>query len=392
MPTLKLPPLSLYVHIPWCVRKCPYCDFNSHSTQSSAQNGGIPEQEYLKQLLLDMNFEQENAQNRKLTSIFFGGGTPSLFSDSTIATIIEAAEKTFGFEDEIEITLEANPGTAEQSKFSGFFNGGVNRLSLGVQSFNPKHLNVLGRIHSSDEAKNAIAMAKSAGFRRINIDLMHGLPEQTLEDALFDIETAVSLGPDHLSWYQLTIEPNTEFFSAPPRLPEDDNLADIQEAGYERINQLGFHQYEVSAYAKSTSAKAKHNLNYWQFGDYIGVGAGSHSKITDLNTGHIRRYWKTRLPTDYMKRVASQYQNPCTAGEKVIASSELPLEFFMNALRLTQGVTIQTYESFTGLPFSNLDLSELIQKELLEVNNTIVRPTHLGTRYLNNVLDHFLVT
>lgn len=389
MTDLSLPPLSLYVHIPWCVRKCPYCDFNSHSTSLSA-NASIPEAEYVKQLRLDLEHDKEHAQGRRLTSIFFGGGTPSLFSAKAIEDILLSAGSILGFEDHIEITLEANPGTAEQSKFSGFFAAGVNRLSLGVQSFNPKHLQALGRIHSNDEAINAVAMAKKAGFQRLNIDLMHGLPEQSPNDAINDLNIAADLGPDHLSWYQLTIEPNTEFYSSPPILPADDNLADIQDAGFERIRQLGFEQYEISAYAKSPKTRAKHNLNYWNFGDYIGIGAGSHSKITQLASGKIERYWKTRLPTDYLNRIASEGRNPFVAGNKFIASEEMPLEFFMNALRLTHGVDHSTLITTTGLRLADLDLTPLIDKGLLTTDSNRIKTTDLGARYLNDVLDHFL--
>jgi len=271
---LILPSLSLYIHIPWCIRKCPYCDFNSHQA-----NQEIPEQEYVAALRFDLEQDVTLAQGRKLASIFFGGGTPSMLSANAIKTILRDAQAIIGFTDDIEITLEANPGTFEQEKFSGFRAAGVNRLSIGIQSFNDKQLHHLGRVHNRDQALGAVAMARAAGFNNVNIDIMHGLPEQSVADAEADLTQAIALNPEHISWYQLTIEQNTAFYSAPPVLPEEDILADIQDAGLARLARAGYAQYEISAYAREKK-RAQHNLNYWQFGDYLGIGAGAHSKIT----------------------------------------------------------------------------------------------------------------
>lgn len=386
MTKLALPPLALYVHIPWCVRKCPYCDFNSH-----AGGNEIPEQEYLTKLLDDLTLERQYAYGRKISSIFFGGGTPSLFTAKTIGTIIEQAERMIGFDDSIEITLEANPGTAEQAKFADFFRAGVNRLSIGIQSFQPEHLIKLGRIHNDTDAQRAIEMAKQAGFTRLNLDLMHGLSGQTVEQALRDIDMAASFEPDHMSWYQLTIEANTEFYSRPPQLPEEDCLADIQEFGLARLQEHGYQQYEISAYAKSPSSRSKHNLNYWQFGDYLAIGAGAHGKITHTEQNTIERYWKTRLPADYLKKDSLL---GFTANQKIVSKDELPLEFFMNSLRLVEGVDVSLYQDRTGLDLNKLNLTAPINKGLIEIVDRsgveTIKPTDLGLKYLNNTLDYFL--
>ncbi|MCK5880296.1 MAG: radical SAM family heme chaperone HemW, partial [Sinobacterium sp.] len=264
-----LPPLSLYVHIPWCEKKCPYCDFNSHvNTQA------LPEAEYVEALIQDLRSQQSFAQGRPLASIFFGGGTPSLFSADAIATIIRAAEHYFDFSDDIEITLEANPGSSENKKFAGFAQAGVNRISLGVQSFDNAQLERLGRIHNHDDIHRAVEAIKQAGIQRFNLDLMHGLPEQTPEQAMHDLQQAVDLGAEHISWYQLTIEQNTQFFRSPPILPVEDDLADIQDQGFELLASHGFTQYEISAFSKTPAQRSRHNLNYWQFGDYLAIGAG----------------------------------------------------------------------------------------------------------------------
>ncbi|GAB2188501.1 radical SAM family heme chaperone HemW [Sessilibacter sp. MAH1] len=386
MTKLALPPLALYVHIPWCVRKCPYCDFNSH-----AGGNEIPEQEYLTKLLDDLTLERQYTYGRKISSIFFGGGTPSLFTAKTIGTIIEQAERMIGFDEAIEITLEANPGTAEQAKFADFFRAGVNRLSLGIQSFQPEHLIKLGRIHNDTDAQRAIEMAKQAGFTRLNLDLMHGLSGQTVEQALRDIDMAARFEPDHLSWYQLTIEANTEFYSRPPQLPEEDCLADIQEFGLARLQEHGYQQYEISAYAKSPSSRSKHNLNYWQFGDYLAIGAGAHGKITHTEQNTIERYWKTRLPADYLKKDSLL---GFTANQKIVSKDELPLEFFMNSLRLVEGVDVSLYQGRTGLELNKLNLTAPINKGLIEIVDRsgveTIKPTDLGLKYLNNTLDYFL--
>ncbi|MCX4026685.1 radical SAM family heme chaperone HemW [Spartinivicinus marinus] len=378
---IKLPPLSLYIHVPWCVRKCPYCDFNSHTSPQQ-----IPEMDYIDALVQDFIQEQALIQNRELQSIFFGGGTPSLLSANAIKDLLSRLKTHIQFAKTIEITLEANPGTFEQEKFAGFFQAGINRLSIGIQSFNPEHLTVLGRIHNSDEALLAVDIAKQAGFENINLDLMHGLPNQTVEQALVDINTAIAAEPTHISWYQLTIEPNTVFFSKPPKLPVDDLLWDIQQAGQALLAQQNYQQYEVSAYSKP-GRPAQHNLNYWQFGDFIGIGAGAHGKLTDLTQQQIIRRWKTRLPKDYLNP-----EKTFVAGERVITTSELPLEFMMNAMRLTAGVPLSYFSERTGISVESIktDLKRAVNKELLDISNDTVKPTLLGTQYLNDLLEFFM--
>ena len=377
---LELPPLSLYVHIPWCEKKCPYCDFNSHQ-------GGekIPEQDYLEALLKDLKNDLHWVKNRKLHSIFFGGGTPSLFSAQSIEKIISAAEKHIGFEADIEITLEANPGSAEQQKFADFYAAGVNRLSIGVQSFNDQHLKSLGRIHDAEDAKKAIDMAQKSGFERFNIDLMHGLPEQTRAEAMADLEIAIHTGASHISWYQLTIEPNTHFFSKPPILPVEDQLADIQDLGMQQLSRAGFSQYEVSAFAKAGEA-CNHNVNYWQFGDYLGIGAGAHGKLTLPENTEIIRTSKTRQPEHFMRR-----EETAIASQKPIHRDQLSLEFMMNALRLTQGVNKALFSQRTGLDMSVIEpiICQLQQDGLLDPRPKNFRTTALGMRFLDTILQRF---
>lgn len=385
---LSLPPLSLYVHIPWCVQKCPYCDFNSH-----ASSAPLPEGDYVQALINDLKADKPLAQGRKLTSLFFGGGTPSLFSEKSIETIIAQAQKLIGFENNIEITLEANPGTFEQERFTGYRLAGVNRLSIGIQSFNDTHLKGLGRIHDGDAAKRAMDTARMAGFDNINIDLMHGLPNQSAASALNDLQSAIAFNPTHISWYQLTIEPNTAFYSAPPILPEEDTLADIQDAGQEVLSRAGFLQYEVSAYAKQSNNQAKHNLNYWQFGDYLGIGAGAHGKITQLKNKEIIRRWKTRQPNHYLKGATTpELSNPYTAGQETLSSRQLPLDFLMNALRLIDGCPSALFSARTGLDLEYIKPKwhKLQQQGLVEsLSSNRIRTTPLGQRFLNDVLQHF---
>jgi len=379
--SLQLPPLSLYIHIPWCVQKCPYCDFNSH--QAEQKKHALDEQRYITTLKNDLVLESQFAFGRKLTSIFFGGGTPSIFSAQGIAEILQHAEKIIGFNDDIEITLEANPGTFEQEKFSGFYAAGVNRLSIGVQSFNTNHLRTLGRIHNSDEATNAVKIAKRAGFTNINIDIMHGLPEQSLAQAMEDVQQAIACAPQHISWYQLTIEPNTAFYRQPPQLPHDDILADIQDQGIALLAENGFEQYEISAFSQPRR-QSRHNINYWQFGDYLGVGAGAHGKITDCENDTIIRRQKTRLPDHYMQHAES----PKTQ-QSDIAIDERPLEFMMNALRLTQGVPAAYFATRTGLSLELmlLKIEQLQHQKLLEKHPSQLKTTALGQRFLNTVLE-----
>ncbi|MBF3183977.1 radical SAM family heme chaperone HemW, partial [Pseudomonas aeruginosa] len=336
----QLPPLALYVHIPWCVRKCPYCDFNSH-----AAGPELPEEAYVDALLADLEQDLRHVHGRRLGSIFFGGGTPSLFSAKALGRLLEGVERRVGFADGIEITLEANPGTFEQVKFADYRRLGINRLSIGVQSFQADKLQALGRIHDGAEAVRAADMARQAGFDNFNLDLMHGLPGQSLDDALADLRQALALAPTHLSWYQLTMEPNTVFWSQPPELPEDDILWDIQEAGQALLDEHGYRQYETSAYARD-GLRARHNLNYWSFGDFLGIGAGAHAKLSAPD-GRIVRTWKTRLPKDYLNP-----QKAFQAGERPLEAADLPFEFMMNVLRLVDGVPAALYPQRTGQPLA----------------------------------------
>jgi putative oxygen-independent coproporphyrinogen III oxidase len=377
----ELPPLALYIHIPWCVRKCPYCDFNSH-----AATAVLPEVEYVDALLADLDEELGAVHGRRLSSIFFGGGTPSLFSAAALGRLLAGVEQRIAFTADIEITLEANPGTFEQDKFSAYRQLGINRLSIGIQSFQPAKLAALGRIHSGDEAIRAAGMARLAGFDNFNLDLMHGLPDQSEEDALGDLRQAIALAPTHLSWYQLTLEPNTVFWNQPPTLPEDDILWDIQEAGQALLAAHGYVQYEVSAYAQAGRA-ARHNLNYWAFGDFIGIGAGAHGKLSHPD-GRILRTWKTRLPKDYL--------NPAKAfkaGEKALAPAELPFEFLMNALRLSDGVDAALFQRRTGLdPDCLVEARRLAERKgLLLADPARLAATPRGQLFLNDLLQLFLI-
>ncbi|QNH07187.1 radical SAM family heme chaperone HemW [Pseudomonas sp. B11D7D] len=375
-----LPPLALYIHIPWCVRKCPYCDFNSH-----AAGPMLPEEEYVDALLADLDIDLQHAHSRPLTSIFFGGGTPSLFSDRALGRLLEGVERRIAFAPDIEITLEANPGTFEQAKFKGYRSLGINRLSIGVQSFQEAKLKALGRIHNGDEAIRAADMARAADFDNFNLDLMHGLPEQSIEDALFDLRTAIAQAPTHLSWYQLTMEPNTVFWSQPPELPEDDLLWDIQEAGQALLAAEGYAQYEVSAYAQP-GKQARHNLNYWTFGDFLGIGAGAHAKLSTPD-GRILRTWKTRLPKDYLDP-AKAFQ----AGERLLQADELPFEFLMNVLRLSEGAPAELFSQRTGLPLQQLEQArrEAERLGLLQADDTRLVATAKGQLFLNDLLQQFL--
>ncbi|MFT6122231.1 MAG: oxygen-independent coproporphyrinogen-3 oxidase [Oleiphilaceae bacterium] len=389
---MTLPPLSLYVHIPWCVKKCPYCDFNSH--ESSDINGNIPEVEYLAQLKLDLAEDLQWVQGRSLQSIFFGGGTPSLMSGEFYQDLLAHIESVIPFHPKIEITLEANPGTTEADRFKAYRVAGINRLSVGVQSFHAEHLKRLGRIHSNDDAVRAIQQAKAAGFENFNIDLMHGLSEQTLEEAMNDLKQAIALEPTHLSWYQLTIEQNTEYYRHPPKLPEDEALWDIQKAGAALLKRAGFDQYEVSAFSKA-GREAQHNLNYWHFGDYIGIGAGAHSKITKINLSKnssdsecilegILRYRKTRMPKDYLLPKPS-----FRIGQEEVVVADLGFEFLMNALRLNRGVDTSLFTERTGLALNTLEpqLSEFRNMGLIELHRLCT--TKKGHLFLNSILEKF---
>ena len=381
---MLLPPLSLYIHIPWCVRKCPYCDFNSHTDDA------FQETAYVRQLLADLDNDLPMVQGRELHSIFFGGGTPSIFSAPAIAEILTGVRQRMTFSADIEITLEANPGTAEAEKFAGFRAAGVNRLSIGVQSFSESHLRALGRIHGGAEAVRAVKMAKAAGFAHINIDLMHGLPNQTIVDALTDVQQAIDLGVSHISWYQLTIEPNTVFYRQPPVLPVDDVLWDIQQAGLALLQKNGFQQYEVSAFAREVNGKTKmcrHNMNYWQFGDYLGIGAGAHGKITLPTENKIIRYHKTRLPKHYL-----QHQATALAEQNAIAEKDMAFEFMLNALRLRDGVPAALLTERTGLPLAAIDAvwNALCDQGLLVPDKHRLVASEKGFLFLNDVLTAFM--
>ncbi|MBF4521781.1 radical SAM family heme chaperone HemW [Acinetobacter towneri] len=375
-------PLSLYIHMPWCVRKCPYCDFNSHAVPDGKLSLDL-EQEYLQALLEDFKTQTQFAQARKIHSVFIGGGTPSLISAQGYQWLFTQLQALIAFEDGCEITLEANPGTVEHDPFADYLAAGINRLSIGVQSFNTAHLQKLGRIHSNDDAISAIALAREAGFQRINVDLMHGLPEQTLEQALQDLKLAVEHGATHISWYQLTIEPNTVFFRTQPILPVDDVLEEIQAQGEAYLTAQGFVNYEVSAWRKELPSA--HNLNYWQFGDYLAIGAGAHGKVT-LPDG-VYRFQKTRLPKDYLAKVPAEHLQ-----FKAISAEELPFEFMMNALRLNDGVDAKLYAARTGLNLADMQdiLGTLRQRQLLQDDPNRLACTEQGHVFLNSVLEAFL--
>lgn len=378
---LQLPPLALYVHIPWCVQKCPYCDFNSH-----AQKQAIPEAEYVSALLDDLSADLAFVAGRTLSSIFIGGGTPSLFSAQAIGQLLAGIQERIPFDDNIEITLEANPGTVEAGRFAGYQSAGVNRFSIGVQSFNPLHLQKLGRIHDPAQAVAAAHQASALKLRSFNLDLMHGLPNQTLEQALDDLRQAIALAPPHLSWYQLTIEPNTAFGARPPRLPEDDTLWEIQERGHELLLAAGYRQYEISAYAKP-GFECQHNLNYWRFGDYLGIGCGAHGKLTDPHTGTIHRTVKIKHPKGYLDPA-----RPYLDQRWQVQPDELPFEYFMNRFRLFEPCPKREFMDRTGLPLTQIAsrMQAAIQKELMADDGDVWRVTELGHRYLNVLLEGFM--
>jgi oxygen-independent coproporphyrinogen-3 oxidase len=373
-------PLSLYIHIPWCVRKCPYCDFNSHESKQP-----IPEDAYVEALLRDLNTHLPQIWGRRFISIFFGGGTPSLFSPQAIEKILTGINTVMNIGHDIEITLEANPGTVDESRFSGFRQAGVNRLSLGIQSLQDEKLKKLGRIHHRDHALRAIDAAQRAGFENMNLDLMHGLPGQSIEDAMQDLNDALAWKTPHLSWYQLTIEPNTFFHHQPPRLPEEEILWDIQDRGKNLISEHGLQQYEVSAYC-TPGNECLHNMNYWEFGDYLGIGAGAHSKITDVEKQVITRHWQLKNPKDYLAAEGM------SGNTSIISEHNVIFEFMLNALRLTRGVPMSLFVERTGLSVSVLEpvLTNAKSKKLLVDNPEILQPTELGQRFLNDLIGMFM--
>ncbi|KAA0914413.1 radical SAM family heme chaperone HemW [Psychrobacter sp. ANT_WB68] len=426
-------PLALYIHIPWCVKKCPYCDFNSHELPIDSQLSMYDE--YVDALLLDAAAQQPLTQGREISSIFIGGGTPSLLPIDQYQRLFNGLRKVFRFSDDIEVTMEANPGTLEHAPFAEYLKVGINRLSIGVQSFSAEQLTTLGRIHNPAQALSAIKAARSAGFERVNVDLMHGLPQQMMSEALEDIQIAHDAGATHISWYQLTIEPNTVFYRSQPILPDEDNLADIEQAGQALLERLGYNNYEVSAWAGASDKPCRHNVNYWQFGDYLAIGAGAHGKVTiddaaikewnaekvsnealkealkeTVGESGIYRFSKSRMPKDYMEYQDKAQQNetseqnqiitmmlktpmpPKMVGWQAIASDELVSEFMLNALRLHDGVAWSLFKARTGLSYDSIavEVNKLIKQGLLIDDNEHLQPTALGRRYLNQILRVFL--
>lgn len=376
---MQPPPLALYIHLPWCERKCPYCDFNSHEARV------IPQEAYVDALLRDLEGDLELARNRPVETLFIGGGTPSLFSPGAISRLLAGIGSLLQLSPDLEATMEANPGSAEAGKFAGFRAAGITRLSLGIQSFDDACLQALGRVHDSDQARAAIEYARAAGFASFNIDLMHGLPAQSAEAAAMDLRTALAFAPPHLSWYQLTIEPNTVFHKRPPQLPSEDALADIQQAGEALLAAAGYGQYEVSAYSRP-GLRCRHNLNYWSFGDYLGIGAGAHGKITDAD-GRIQRYHKTRQPADYLAACSGTF----TSGSRELERADIVGEFMLNALRLNEGFTRDLFEARTGLDFAVIEpqLLKLQERELIVCDHRGIRASALGRRFLDSVIAEF---
>lgn len=381
---IALPELSLYIHIPWCVQKCPYCDFNSH-----ALKGGIPEDAYIEALIEDLDQDLQRYRieknDRVLHSIFIGGGTPSLLSAQGIERILRQVEQRLTFAKDIEITMEANPGTIEAERFQGYRNAGVNRISIGVQSFAEDKLNALGRIHGKNEAINAANLAHTIGLNSFNLDLMHGLPDQSLEQALADLHQAIALNPPHLSWYQLTIEPNTLFYSQPPVLPDDDALWDIFELGHQALSKAGYVQYETSGYSKP-GYQCRHNLNYWRFGDYLGIGCGAHGKIS-FSDGRIVRTTKVKHPKGYLNLL-----KPYLDEESEVADLDRPFEFFMNRFRLLEPCPKREFSERTGLPIESIQstIDWAKQKEFLNETELEWQVTEKGKLFLNDLLQAFM--
>jgi oxygen-independent coproporphyrinogen-3 oxidase len=382
--TVCLPPLALYVHMPWCVRKCPYCDFNSHQLKSAQ-----PDAAYIDQLLEDFRRELPLVSLRTVTTVFFGGGTPSLFAPEAIARLLQALRQSIEFAADAEITLEANPGTIERGRFEGYRDAGINRVSLGAQTFAARSLESLGRIHTPDDTLRAVEELRAAGLENFNLDLMYALPGQTLAAALDDIATACALGPAHISHYQLTLEPGTVFHAQPPVLPDEDTAWSMQTECQRLLNAAGFRQYEVSAYARD-GAYCRHNLNYWQFGDYVGIGAGAHGKVSIDLPLNILRTAKPKQPREFQALL--RQSGPAIGERAAIAAAELPFEFMLNALRLNEGFDRDEFEARTGLAIGSIEtgLGTAQERGLLEVRGRSWRPTELGRRFLNDLQQSFL--
>lgn len=379
---LETPPLSLYVHIPWCVRKCPYCDFNSHQLRDT-----MPEADYIAALCDDLAYEVQQLETKTpLTSLFIGGGTPSLFKGKSYGKLFAAVDRLLGINADCEITLEANPGTVDAENFRAFRDAGINRLSLGIQSFADDKLKSLGRIHGGDEAKRAIDIARNAGFENFNLDLMFGLPEQKVSQAIKDLETAIGFEPTHLSWYQLTIEANTEFHSRPPRLPPEPAIVELQDEGIALLADSGFDRYEVSAFARQ-GRRAAHNVNYWEFGDYIGIGAGAHGKVTSVAANRVMRTRKKKQPDHYLAATLNR-----DAERREVTMPERAFEFLLNALRLRHGFDVSLFEKRTGVTFSEIEkkVESLVSQGLLVLESGRLSTTDRGYRVLNSILEEFL--
>ena len=386
--SLIAPPLSLYVHMPWCVKKCPYCDFNSHGLRSEPP----PYAAYIDHLLADLDADRADfsaaLQARPIVSVFFGGGTPSLFAPELIARFLDGARARLPFAADAEITLETNPGTVEHGRFDGYLAAGVNRISFGVQSFDDDKLRRLGRIHSACEAEAAVKSAQDAGYTNINLDLMYALPQQALAGALADVERAVTLAPTHISHYQLTLEPNTAFAANPPPLPDDDHAWAMQEACEAQLAAAGYGQYEISGYARADH-RCTHNLNYWRFGDYLGIGAGAHGKLSDASSGRVHRRWKTRHPRAYLEAASGPAR---IGGDSVVSAAELPFEYMLNALRLIDGVPLAEFTERTGLGVESIAaaLADARRRGWLRDDTQRLHTTALGQRFLNDVIALFL--
>ena len=381
-----LPPLALYIHFPWCEKKCPYCDFNSHQIKDGATKAGFNEDRYINALIADLETEIANTWGRQVHSIFIGGGTPSLLSAEGMDRLLCAVRARVNLEPDAEITMEANPGSIEADKFAGFAKAGINRVSIGVQSFQDEQLKALGRIHNGEEARRAIEIAMKH-FKSVNLDLMYGLPNQTLDAAKADLETALSFKTPHLSFYNLTLEPNTYFANFPPKLPSDDEVDAIFEQNLDMLAKAGYKRYEISAYAQKNQ-ECKHNLNYWRFGDYIGIGAGAHGKISYPD--RITRQVRERHPETYMQAI--EIKGNALIETKEIEPKDLPFEFMLNALRLSDGVATNTFSERTGLPLSVISksLGEASKKGLLVEDPSKLKATDQGLRYLNNLQELFL--
>ncbi len=378
-----LPPLSLYIHIPWCVRKCPYCDFNSHEVREE-----LPEELYIAALLADLEQDLPAVWGRTVESVFIGGGTPSLFSARGIARLLSEIRARIPLKPGAEITLEANPGTVDQARFCGFREAGINRLSIGIQSFQNDLLAAIGRIHNGTQARVAVKAACHAGFENINLDLMFGLPAQSSAQALLDLRTAVELQPGHISFYELTIEPNTRFFRQPPQRPDDDSLWGMQTAGQSLLEAAGYQRYEVSAYAQP-GRQCRHNLNYWQFGDYLGIGAGAHAKISNAASQTITRTSKVKHPRAYLDAANSDAR---ISNSNELSVDDVILEFAMNSLRLDSGFTASAFTAATSLPYAVIDaqVHTAIERQLLTEDNHVIKATATGQRYLNELLQHWM--